>query len=437
MYNVCCSFVLCVLQNGRQLLDNFLEVCGYADEDATPTSSSSEYFRESVVMRPKSTLSIERPRSSIEDGKRNSKTTVVTPADLPIVVERRRTAVASPTVSCRSMVNSGDSYNNNGSDSQTPTPETQSMNGFEADFTTGTIKRQPTPTNNKCAPRLPLTDGTRQLHSAAANRPLVFQYDSISLPGAESKGSGEEEPDSDEELPPPPVQLREPFVRNGGGGGNHEFPPPPSPDQSPLHHHNPNISSSLRDSTTRTTRMTSSFTATSSHNDRCSADGVEKLRKSNDNSQPSLNISSRCSRGSVDSQTESVDSGLDSNNQSKPKFKRAPPIPPKRSENTRLSTASIESPVSPAPCFPSPSSSTDVRNGVPVLPSPKQKPAVPAKPKLPLAYSSQPTLVEFNTSPTPMIPAATDAFNSELQRAMQRRLRKMNETNELELNSTR
>lgn len=401
--------------------------------------------------------------------KRNSRTLMH--VDLPSIpstgacdsVEYRRHMVASPT-SNRTVVNSYDSTN--GSDSQTPTPETQSMNGFEADFTTGTIKRQPTPTSTTTTPssakiggsaRLPLTDGTRQIHSATS-RSLLYQNncDSISLSGAESRASGEEEADSDEELPPPPSELQLMVSHQHA----YEFPPPPSPvktpssTSSPMHQNVPNMMFPLREQTSRSSpRMTSSFTTTTtSARDRhsSSTDNNEILRKSTPSVDghgygptTALVVNTRSSRSSIDSQVDVGDS-----DSVKSKFKRLPPAPPKRSENTRLSTTSVNSPVSPGAVSMQSSdrdrtstssnhleSQCSPCNGVAVLPTVRPKPAVPLKPKLPANLSGSPASgvlhhqnaspVRHSPGPVPSIPAATDAFNDELQKMLQRRLQKM------------
>lgn len=413
------------------------------------SSNSDFYCKESIVLRPTrgsddssarlSPISL-RPKSAdigrAGHQKRNSRT--LTHVDVPALplneppppsnnfdhspANGRRTIVLVHNVGATNGGSCGSA------DSQTPTPDSQSINGFESEFPTGTIKRQPAATAttpSKILPayamgaghhnaRLPLTESTKHIHLAAVLRKhSEGGHGDLAPPSSVNGGrsgscrSLNDENDSDEEPPPPmPVHaMSQPpsfSALQAEFAAAAEFPPPPSP--LPQAH-----SPVQRESRTPqplevkiVENGSSSSSSFLSHNVSPNPSLVSPGYANGNDGAPHVNGKKSALPISPLPPTSPR------NGQDAARPKRVPPAPPKRAENTRLST-----------------------NGPPPPIAAKPKPAIPAKPKL-LAASSAPgatTTTTTTTSPSHRPPSTeegfSNAFQNELQRAMQKRLQKM------------
>lgn len=317
-----------------------------------------------------------RPRSadivrslSVCSAKRGSRQ--LTHVDLPSVP----LMIDSPTV-CRRSAAVSDAHS--------------ATNGFDTDFRTSTIKKQPNFFNGKA--HLPLTESTRQIHSVSM-RFFNEHMDSSSTSTTSSSkttASTEDENDSDEELP----------VMNA------EFPPPPSPLPADLcvdfcetmNETCSKLSESMSkmksstDATLQSARMTLSSTSLYD----------ETHRKS------SLSIGQSTSMSVAPSSSAMfADDGQ--------KFKRPPPpLPPKRSETTRLTTT-VNDPISDGDSTKSNDfGAENLQNGSSMRISIKSNDST---------TDSSPKTVVCKTKSQP-----TNDFHNELQRATFRRLQQLQST---------
>lgn len=237
-------------------------------------SAPPEYYRESVVMRPRSAVAngfttptvteissssevqLVQMRSKSADiraagPKRNSRGGIPVHVDLPslppvderLSIDERLSADEFSRLSAdeRLLVDERPSSSraDSWSGSDTPTPDSGSINAFESDISTGTIKKRPPPgafipnggiklpiADTQGAfilnggARLPLTDTTRQI---SGQKKVPSDASSLKSDGSSSHQlATEAEADSDEELPPPPPELTVDATPA-------EFPAPPSP----------------------------------------------------------------------------------------------------------------------------------------------------------------------------------------------------------------
>ncbi|CDW57571.1 growth factor receptor bound protein [Trichuris trichiura] len=323
--------------------------------------AASDVRRDQLNRSSKTLTPVEAPTISVKDEMRVSVSQCCSPALMP---------KACSISDARSICGSTDS---------TDRVDQLSLNAFESDSCTGTIKRQPT--KNCAGAKASGTDVSRQqMPLAFASRKdsllnkqapvmnpdkvLEQQQSMVDLTISCDASAAEEENDSDEELPPAPPPYAHFLQHSASKESADEFPPPPSP----------------------VCFLADTQLLTSAPDDY----GLLSRESEVPVVATSLVVHPPTECAPV-LQTEKVAPPSAASNGSR-SCKLPPPPPPKRSETTRLSCA--------AP--------TNSRcNGRPTIPA-KPKPAVQAK--VGVDHSSK----EHN---------AVNNFHAELQMAMQKRLR--------------
>ncbi|KRY79435.1 Abnormal cell migration protein 10, partial [Trichinella pseudospiralis] len=319
-------------KRGQQLLENFeaqrnrsgVWSCVSMDSLTVSNSSSTTASYSSVHVNKAGSFS----------NKMQTRSMVVT--DMPVMVEGPRSGCDSPIGGMvgRNAAGAGASDTKSiCSGSTTDSADQGSLNAFETDSCTGTIKRRP---SKASCPKIPLTEATKQQiqhvlgshlqqpyfnSSASANVTHDVMMTMVNL-----DANFEEEADSDEELPPPPPPLLtgNEMSDSSSSLSSAMFPPPP-----PLFMHTAPV-------------VTAATTTTSSVS-------------------PTASISS--------STSSSARLG----------GKPPPPPPPKRSDATKLTTSasSLSTTVATVPVNNSNSSSTTAKFVKPSAPPPP--PPTPAR----------------------------------------------------------
>ncbi|KFD71200.1 hypothetical protein M514_04954 [Trichuris suis] len=339
------------------------------------TAGASSVNGLGVVGRPKTVTDVRRDQLN-----RSSKT--LTPVEAPTISAKDEMRVSvsqccSPALMPKACSIS-DARSICGSTDSTDRVDQLSLNAFESDSCTGTIKRQPS--KNCAGAKVSASDVNRQQMPLAfvsrkesllnkqapvmnPDKVLEQQQSMVDLTISCDASAAEEENDSDEELPPAPPPYAHFLQHSASKESADEFPPPPSP------------VCFLAD----TQLLTS---APDDYGLLCRESEVPVVAAS-------LVVHAPTECAPV-LQTEKVapPSAASSGNRS---CKLPPPPPPKRSETTRLSCATPTN----ARC-----------NGRPTIPA-KPKPAVQTK--VGVDHCSKEN--------------AVDNFHAELQMAMQKRLR--------------
>ncbi|KRY90793.1 Abnormal cell migration protein 10 [Trichinella pseudospiralis] len=409
-------------KRGQQLLENFeaqrnrsgVWSCVSMDSLTVSNSSSTTASYSSVHVNKAGSFS----------NKMQTRSMVVT--DMPVMVEGPRSGCDSPIGGMvgRNAAGAGASDTKSiCSGSTTDSADQGSLNAFETDSCTGTIKRRP---SKASCPKIPLTEATKQQIQHVLGSHLQQPYfnssasanvtHDVMMTMVNSDANFEEEADSDEELPPPPPPLLtgNEMSDSSSSLSSAMFPPPP-----PLFMHTAPVVTAATTTTVASSALTGS--------------GIQQLDKNgsliNNNNNNNNNNKAVCSeygllpaapapappplncythhhhnyhnhQSSV-SPTASISSSTSSS--ARLGGKPPPPPPPKRSDATKLTTSasSLSTTVATVPVNNSNSSSTTAKF---------VKPSAPPPPP--------PTPARSNEN-------AANSFHMELQQAMQKRLRQL------------
>ncbi|KRX68706.1 Abnormal cell migration protein 10, partial [Trichinella sp. T9] len=224
-------------KRGQQLLENF-----EAQRNRSGVWSCLSMDSLSVSNRSSATASyssVHVHKAASYSNKMQTRSMVVT--DMPVMVEGPRSGCDSPIGGMvgRNAAGAGGSDTKSiCSGSTTDSADQGSLNAFETDSCTGTIKRRP---SKASCPKIPLTEATKQQiqhvlgshlqqpyfnSSAAATN--VTNHDMM-MTMMNSDANFDEEADSDEELPPPPPPLLtgNEMSDSSSSLSSAMFPPPP------------------------------------------------------------------------------------------------------------------------------------------------------------------------------------------------------------------
>ncbi|KRY01426.1 Abnormal cell migration protein 10 [Trichinella pseudospiralis] len=407
-------------KRGQQLLENFeaqrnrsgVWSCVSMDSLTVSNSSSTTASYSSVHVNKAGSFS----------NKMQTRSMVVT--DMPVMVEGPRSGCDSPIGGMvgRNAAGAGASDTKSiCSGSTTDSADQGSLNAFETDSCTGTIKRRP---SKASCPKIPLTEATKQQIQHVLGSHLQQPYfnssasanvtHDVMMTMVNSDANFEEEADSDEELPPPPPPLLtgNEMSDSSSSLSSAMFPPPP-----PLFMHTAPVVTAATTTTVASSALTGSgiqqldkngslINNNNNNNNKAVCSEYGLLPAAPAPAPPPLNCYTHHHHNYYNHQSSvSPTASISSSTSSSARLggKPPPPPPPKRSDATKLTTSasSLSTTVATVPVNNSNSSSTTAKF---------VKPSAPPPPP--------PTPARSNEN-------AANSFHMELQQAMQKRLRQL------------
>ncbi|KRZ79066.1 Abnormal cell migration protein 10, partial [Trichinella papuae] len=402
-------------KRGQQLLENFEAQRNRSGVWSCVSMDSLTVSNSSSTTASYSSVHVNKAAGSFSN-KMQTRSMVVT--DMPVMVEGPRSGCDSPIGGMvgRNAAGAGGSDTKSiCSGSTTDSADQGSLNAFETDSCTGTIKRRP---SKASCPKIPLTEATKQQIQHVLGSHLQQPYFNSSaatnvthdmmMTMVNSDANFEEEADSDEELPPPPPPLLtgNEMSDSSSSLSSAMFPPPPPF----LMHTAPVVTVA-----TTTTVVSSALT---------SGGGIQQQLDKNGSlinksvcseygllpaapAPPPLNCYTHHHNYHNHQSSVSPTASISSSTSSSARLgsKPPPPPPPKRSDATKLTTSasSLSTTVAAVP--------VNNNNSTTAKFVKQQKMSQPSPPP-------HPTPARSNEN-------AANSFHMELQQAMQKRLRQL------------